>query len=403
VNSYYQIHGSGRFIGSSSQGCKTRVWDSSVRKSYEKSAQVDSERQSMNSRMRLLPLLILVAAVLAAWFIINLRADLPRKERVNVVPLVNVVSVEPGPIRVLIHSQGTVTPKREIDLVSEAAGRVVWVSPTFVTGGIVSKGEPLIRIDPIDYEVAVSEARANLASANLSLAEVKVVIRRAAIEEGEARVAAAKAELRLAQADLANTEITAPFKAVIDTKLVDLGQYVTSGLGVMRLLSIDSVEVRMPIVASDRAFIDTGQITDSDQAPIIFSAQFGEHQQKWAGQLTRIENRVDKLTRVFYVVGEVSEPYNDKLHGMPLSVGLFVEAEIEGIKLSHATRLPESALHEQSYVYLASNGYLNRRRVHVVRREKESVIISEGLQSGDQVVLSRLDLMVEGLPVAIDH
>ncbi len=384
-------------------GCKAGVWDSGLRKSYEKSAQVDSERQSMNSRSRLLPLLILVAAVLAAWSIINLRADLPRKERVNAVPLVNVVSVEPGPIRVHIHSQGTVTPKREIDLVSEVAGRVIWASPAFVSGGIVSEGEPLIRIDPIDYEVAVSEARANLAGANLSLAEVKVVIKRAAIEEGEARVAAAKEELRLAQADLANTEIAAPFNAVIDAKMVDLGQYVTSGLSVMRLLSIDSVEVRLPIIASDKTFIDAGQITGSDQAPIVFSAQFGEHQQKWAGRLVRIENRVDELTRVFYLVGEVNEPYNDKFHSMPLSVGLFVEAEIEGVELFRATRLPESALHEQDYVYLASNGFLEKRRVHVARREKGSVIVSEGLKSGDQVVLSRLDLMVEGLPVAINH
>lgn len=345
------------------------------------------------------PLVVVVAAVVLAWYLIAARPELPRSERTVIVPLVETIAVEPGPIRIQLHAQGVVTARQQIDLASEVAGRVIWVAPSFVTGGLVGKGEPLLRLDPIDYEVAVAEARANLASANLAFAEAKALVKQAAMEEARIQVAAAEARLHQAQADLLQTELAAPFNAVIDTRQVDLGQYVTAGQSVMKLLGTDVAEVRLPMVAADRIFIDDKRMAGDDRPAIVFTTRFGERQQHWPGQLIRIENRVDEQTRVFYLVGEVSEPYRSELYGMPLSVGLFVEAEIEGVELPYATRLPESVLHEQQYVYLAVDDQLVKRPVHVTRREQDSVIIDDGLQAGDQVVLSRLDLMVDGLPV----
>jgi RND family efflux transporter MFP subunit len=351
----------------------------------------------------LLPLVILAIAAAIAWLMVNSRGELPRRERAQVAPSVDILVAQPGPVPVIIRSRGTVSARYDIELVSEVSGRVIWVAPEFVQGGLVEEGEPLLRIDPIDYEVALSEARAALAGAEFSLAEVQVVVMKAAIEEAKARVEAAKDRLRQAEIDLKNTEVVAPFDAIVDAKRVDLGQYVQSGAAVMKLLSTDRAEVRLPLLAADLPFLQYGQTADGGWHQATLIARFGAVQHHWQARLVRLERRVDEMTRVFYLVAEIDYPYDETRHGEPLSLGLFVEAEMVGREVPRATRLPRSAVHEGSHVYLVEEGALQRRPVTVLRREQNNVLVGEGLSSGDLVVESRLDLMVEGMPVTVER
>ncbi|QFU75230.1 efflux RND transporter periplasmic adaptor subunit [Halioglobus maricola] len=342
----------------------------------------------------LVPIAVVALAALIAYVMLNSRGDLPRRDRAVVAPHVDTLTVEPGPVSVQIHSRGIVTPQYTIELVSEVNGRVVWVDPGFLQGEEVSEGQVLLRVDPIDYEVAVSEARSAVATAELSLREATVLVQKASMAEAEARVAAAKERLRQAQVDLENTEIRAPFNAVVDIKRADLGQYVTMGTALMKLLSTDIAEVRLPILTSDIAFVRAGQ----NQA-ITLTASFGKQDLSWEASLTRVERRVDEETRVFYGVAQIENPYDVQLHDQILAHGLFVEAVFPGTAVEDAVRLPRSAVHNSAHVYLVENDQLVRRSVTVLRREGDAVVISDGLAYGDQVVLSRFDLMVEGMVV----
>ncbi|WP_165954383.1 efflux RND transporter periplasmic adaptor subunit [Seongchinamella unica] len=345
-----------------------------------------------------LPLAVVAIAAAVSLAIISSRPELPRRESIEVVPLVEVVTVQPGPVAVTIESRGIVTPRRSIDLVSEVSGRVDWVDSGFLQGEAVSEGQLLLRIDPIDYEVALSTAEASLASAELALAEVKALVKKAAIAEAQAGVTAARDRLRQAKVDLANTEIRAPFNAVVDIKQVDVGQYVTAGSSLMKLLSTDVAEVRLPLLASDVPYVDYGQYDDGTWPQIMLTASFGNIKHSWRARLARLERRVDEETRVFFVVAQVDEPYSRSLHSHILALGLFVEASFAGIAIDDAVKIPRSALHQSSYVYLVENGSLQRREVTLRRRESDSVIVS-GLEAGDLLVLTRLDLMVDGMPV----
>jgi RND family efflux transporter MFP subunit len=248
---------------------------------------------------------------------------------------------------------------------------------------------------------ALSAARAAVASAELSLAEVEVVVKRAAIDEAKAQLKASRDRLRQAEDDLANTHITAPFDAIIDSKKADLGQFVQAGAPLMRLLSSDSVEVRLPLLPSDLPFIRYGQAADGSWPQATLTANFGDTEYSWPARLVRLEQRVDATTRVFYLVAEVDSPYDLGRYPYPLSVGLFVRASIHGNTIPLATRIPRSALYDGDAVFLLEDGRLRKRQVEVLRRERDSVIIGDGLTAGDQVVVSRLDLMVEGMPVSV--
>ena len=350
----------------------------------------------------LLPLLLLAIAGSVAFLMVKSRDDLPRRERSAVVPVVQVMTVKPGPVPVAIESRGMVLPERAIDLVSEVSGRVVWVDPGFLQGEEVQAGQLLLRVDSIDYEVAVADAEAALASAELSLAEVQVLVQKAAIVEAQARVIAAGERLRQAQNDLANTEVSAPFNAVVDVKQVDLGQYVQTGKVLTRLLSTDVAEVRLPLLASDVPFVEHGQDDQGNWPELTLTATFGDKQYSWQARLARVERRVDEQTRVFYLVAQVDRPYDLSLHAHILAIGLFVEASFQGRPIANAARLPRSALQTNDTVYVVEEGLMRQRKVTLLRREADSVIIGEGLRAGDKVVTSRLSLMVDGMPVQVE-
>lgn len=347
-----------------------------------------------------IPLSILAIAVAIAMVMVNSRSQLPQKEQEVSLPRVQTQIVEPGPVSVAIQSRGMVSPRRDIELVTEVSGRIIWVDPGFLQGEEVQEGQPLLRIDPIDYEVALSDARAALAGAELSLAEVKVVVMKAAITEAEARVEAAEARLRQAEIDLANTEIRAPFDAVVDVKRVGLGQYVQTGTAVMKLLSTGIAEVRLPLLASDVPFVKYGRDEQGNWHELSLTAAFGNVVHSWRARLARLERRVDEETRVFFLVAQVDRPYDTSLHSHILAMGLFVEASFEGAEIANAVRLPRAALHNGGSVFVVRDGKLLRRDVTLLRSEGESVIVSAGLASGDEVVLTRLNLMTNGMPVA---
>jgi RND family efflux transporter MFP subunit len=349
-------------------------------------------------RNLILPLLVLAIAGAIAVTMIRSRSELPRREQPVTLPVVETAIVEPGPVPVTIQSRGIVTPRRNIELVTEVSGRIIWVDPGFLQGEEVTEGQLLLRIDPIDYEVAVSDARAALASAQLSLAEVKVVVKKAAIAEAEARVEAARDRLRQAEIDLANTEIRAPFDAVVDVKRVGLGQYVQTGSPVMKLLSTGIAEVRLPLLASDVPFVKYGQDEQGNWHELTLTATFGNVHHSWRARLARLERRVDEETRVFFLVAQVERPYDLSRHSHILAMGLFVEATFEGAPIPDAVRLPRSSLHDGGSVYVVRDGKLYRQSVKLLRSEGETVIVG-GLESGDAVVVSRLDLMTNGMPV----
>ncbi len=117
----------------------------------------------------------------------------------------------------------------------------------------------------------------------------------------------------------------------------------------------------------------------------------------------RLEQRVDSQTRVFYLVAEVDQPYDERKHSRSLSTGLFVEALIRGDVVANATLIPRAALHGGSLVYLESEGVLAKREVSLLRREPGVAIVGEGLSRGDRVILTRLDMMLEGMPVNVEQ
>jgi multidrug efflux system membrane fusion protein len=357
----------------------------------------------------------------------------------GIAPMVRVVRADPAPAQLRVRAQGTVEPRTEIDLVSEVAGRIVWVSPELASGGFFDTGDVLVRIDRRDYEVSLEGANASVARAESDLVHANSVLARqqkmgrtgassrsklddaihdkASAEAGlrEARVAVRNAELNLER-----SEIRAQFAGRVREKHVDVGEFVSRGANLARVYSVDYAEVRLPLNVADLAYLDLplgfrgsergeegegepGQGQGARRGPaVVLSAQFAGKKHTWQGVIVRTEGALDARTRMLSVVARVDDPYGREQTSdrPPLPIGLFVDAQIEGRVAEQVFELPRSVLLNRDQVWVVDvEDRLRGRRVDVLRSEGDRTWIRAGIAPGDRVVTSPLDTAVEGMKV----
>jgi multidrug efflux pump subunit AcrA (membrane-fusion protein) len=199
--------------------------------------------------------------------------------------------------------------------------------------------------------------------------------------------------------------VRAPFNALVRSETIDLGQYLRSGSSVGTLLGTDTVEIVVPLPLEALSWVTVPRQGGRGSAAEI-RLPVGERNYSWPGRVVRTLGEVDPLGRMVRVVVAVDDPY--LLGGRisdsrpPLAVGSFVEVALQGRRLPSAAIIPRRALREEDTVWLADDDSLLRiRSVQVLRREQETVIIGDGLQDGERVIVSSLSGAADGLKVRV--
>jgi len=353
------------------------------------------------------------------------KAELEKRRPSAPIPLVRTIGVTVGPHAVSIEGEGTVRPLQEIQLVPEVDGKVVDVSPALVDGGEFSRGDTLLRIDPVDYQLAVTLAQAKVkdAESNLQLAGEEaaageeewrmlysgnpkaqpepppLVAKEPQLAAAQAKLAANKADLRKAQLNLERTELIAPFDGRVSQENVDLGQYVSPGQPLATLFSTEAVEVVIPLEDESLFWFHVPGFTDGQGpgSPATVRARIGGRDLSWAGGVVRAEGKLDERTRMINVIIRVDKPYATR---PPLAMGLFVTVEIEGRRLPKAAVIPRPALHENEVVWVVDEeNRLRFRKVDVARVQGNEVVVEAGLKDGERVVITPLKAVTHGMAV----
>jgi RND family efflux transporter MFP subunit len=389
---------------------------------------VTTDPRSLRSPRVWLPIGVLLVGALGGVGLVAVRPSVETQEVRHRAPLVEVMEVEPKRVELSVRARGSVVPRTESTLVAEVSGRITWVSPGLASGGFLDEGEDLLRIDPGDYEIALERAGAALARAESALDLARTAAERqrtlakhevaspSALESAENQERAAEAgrreaaaALRQARRDLSRTTVAAPFAGRIREKYVDVGQFVNRGTPVARLYAVDFAEIRLPIPDEQMAFVDLPiAYRDADAADsgpeVTLRSRFAGGDHTWTGRIVRTEGEIDPRTRMIHAVARVEDPYGrgDEPGRPPLAVGLFVEAEIRGRVLDDVVELPRAALRGTDEVVIVdADSRLRMRRVEVVRRERDRVLVSGGLRAGERVCVSPLSVSVEGMEVRV--
>jgi RND family efflux transporter MFP subunit len=371
----------------------------------------------------LLPLAIVVGGFGLAAVIIATGPELEHVPPPSNAPLVRVWEAHPQTVQMSSITHGSVLPRTESDLIPEVSGRVVSMSPSLVSGGFFKKGDALLEIDPLDYEVALEQARAALASSKSEVTNARKAHERQLdlakkqstsesqrddalnrMQFAEAAEREARARLSRAERDIERTRIIAPFEGRVRNERVDVGQFITRGASVASIYSTDFAEVRLPIHDEELAFLELPlDGLDRGNAPMpkaILRARFDGKEHQWEGNIVRTEGELDPQTRMITVVAQVEAPYKTREDRPPLAVGLFIEAEIIGRIAENVYVVPRSALQANNQIYIINeDNELVFRDVDILRMVDEDVYIRAGLESGEIVCLSTLSSAIEGMTV----
>lgn len=366
--------------------------------------------------------IVVIAASAGAYALLQATRPEPEKNDEGPRPTsVYTTSVTQQPMALEVVTQGEVRSRTEIDLVSQVGGRVVSVSPEFVEGGRIEPGVPLLEIEDTDYRLALSQAQSRMADAELAVQQAladqdvarkqlrndpsasDLALKKPQVAQARALREAAKAGLEQARLDLERTKFTLPFAGRVASTRVHIGQFISPGTVLGKVFGTELVEVRLPL--NNRQLASLGlpigyTAPIGGGLPVTFSAQVAGEQHEWQGKLVRLDASVDADTRMLYAIAEVADPYGAaaSASGMPLAVGLFVDARIEGRQLADAMSIPASALRAGDMVYLINDeGRLEIRSVSVAHSSAKGAIISAGLQPGEQVITSAIRNPVQGM------
>ena len=196
------------------------------------------------------------------------------KEPVDVRPTVKIETAIAEDYQVRITSYGEVRPLESTMISAQVSGEVVTWHPNFVPGGLVLRGDTLFTIELDTYEAALLQAEADLslAKANLIEEQAKAVVakreakgrkvsdlylRKPQMLGAQASVKSSQSRLKIAQRDLDNCAIKAPYDALVISRDLGVGQYVNKGSKVGELYNIESAEISFPIAGFDREFLPT--------------------------------------------------------------------------------------------------------------------------------------------------
>jgi RND family efflux transporter MFP subunit len=375
-----------------------------------------------NSLKITLPIVILVLGVAAAVILASSRRAPEPEERVVLGPLVEVITAQPTQVDTVVRGTGQVEARVTVELVPQVSGSIVNIHPGLITGGHFRAGEALLTIDPRDFELAVERAKAAVARAEVTLereqAEAEVarnewdaihpgeapdsglVVREPQVRQSEAELAAAQADLAVAELKLDRTRISLPFDGIVQSEAVDLGQYVTVGKRLATVFATDAAEVRVPLAERELAWFNVPTRPGMNGPAAQVMTHFGGHEQHWSGKVVRMEAQVDPSSRMVTIVIAIPRPFeiNEK-HQFPLLPGTFVDVEISGHNLPEVVALPRHAIHEGGVVWVVAGKHLSLVPVTIVRTDRDTAFVSEGIEPGVQVVVSQLDAVTDGMEV----
>ncbi|MDJ0919848.1 MAG: efflux RND transporter periplasmic adaptor subunit [Henriciella sp.] len=312
---------------------------------------------------------------------------------------ITVRTMQPAQIRYSpqVRVNGTVQASAEVLVSPQVSGEIRRVSSKFRAGSDVKRGDLLFEIERADYVLAVERAESEIAAASSDLAQLEAEARLAVIEWEElypgrevnelaaripqieaakARLASAIANKKTSELSLQRTRVYAPLDARVLSSTLDVGQIVSPGQTVGRLVTLESIELAVPVSLDQLAVIEPAIGRD-----VSFKRR-GTVEAERNGTVMRIDASLDERTRL-------SNLYVSPASSERLRIGDFVDVIIASDPVDRAYVIPATALTGQSRVWVVEDGRLASREVTTLGERSEGAeIITQAFDTGAGVVIT---------------
>lgn len=370
-----------------------------------------------------LPVLLIMAGA-GAWAYFKSTAPVIHKSSPErQVTAVQVQAVSQTNARAVISAMGTVVPSRQVTLTARVSGEVQSVATQFIPGGRIAKGSVILSLDPSDHRVNLKKARSALEEAQASFAieqgnqtiareefhllsessgqditQSDLVLRKPQLQQAEAAVTSAEADLFQATLDLERTVVKAPFNAMIIERDVNVGTYVGEQGTLATIVGTDEFWVEALVPLDQLSFID---LDYAGGCPVAIRSQAGN--KIWHGKVVRVIGKLNETSRMATVIVSIPDPMalSSGDSAQTLMINDYVTVEITGRELPEVFELPRSALQDGDTVWVCDNDTLDIRKVTIAWKSTKKIYVQTGLVPGDRVVVSDLSTPVQGMPLMI--
>jgi len=373
--------------------------------------------------LKIMPLLLIAIGVLVAVYFKRTAPTIERTPPKAYVPRVEITTAVREDIVRVLNVMGTVTPAREIGLRSRVTGEILFVSPNFLPGGHAAEGDILLKIDPTDYQVELEKAQSALdtkkaallleqgnqsiareemrlisETSNESIEETDLALRKPQLQQAEAAVASAEADLKKATLNLERTIVRAPFNALITERNVNLGARVTTQDVLAVLVGTDEYWIEAAVPLDQLGAVSMGRENGS-------AARIRSHgnSTEWNGNVIQTTGSLNQKSRMANMIIAVPDPLGleSAKNDIPLMLDDYVTISIEGTIMKNVIELPRTALRDNNTVWLFEKGKLSIRDVGIIWKHGDHVVIDKGMDSGDAVIISTVPTPVDGMRLSI--
>ena len=354
------------------------------------------------------PMMILIGTTFLFIFILNVTEDEPEllvlEEKVWPVSAVRAIYQDVQPT---LNLYGEVTSSRRSDLRAFVGGQVVEVGDNFKEGAIVEGGELLLVIDDFEYANAVVEEEAKFEIMKRDYERAQELFSQGSISEqfrDNALLEKTKQELVLseAQKDLRDTRLYAPYDGVINDVLASLGKQVsTFNDKIGEIIDVKNLEVKFSISKAQygRLLEDKNSIIGRT---IDVRWSVGQKDLLFSADISRIGAEIKSNTGGVNVYASIDLP-DDTI--TPLRPGAFVRLGMPGKSFDSVIVIPDSALYEDSYVFVIEEDRLTKQMVKIHGYDKTNVLITpieaSSISNDDMIITNQLREAGEGVKVEV--
>ena len=324
---------------------------------------------------------------------------------------------------------GRLKAQDDVNIQAQVSGYLQ--SRYFTEGEMVEKGDLLYVIDPAQYEARLASARATLAKANavkevadrnynrgselapkgaISISELDTLLAKKL--EADADLQAARAGLKSAEVDLSYTTIHAPITGRIGSSEFSSGDLISPESGALTsLVSIDPIMAKFQI--SEAVYLISehrrqlrikeaggAELNDGKLPNLTVRLEMADREiYPLAGELDYISNRIDEATGTIEARAVFSNP-----EGL-LRPGQYVNVTLELPTFIDTLMLPQAAVQadqQGSFVLvIGPDNKVLRRNVVLEDRVNDLVVVKQGVNEGDQLVVKGLQKIRPGQQVAV--
>ena len=355
----------------------------------------------------------------------GLKASAPEAKKRQPRAMQVLVDIEPlimANAGVRVEGMGLVVAAREVKLKAQVSGQVVEIAVNFLEGQHVAAGTVLAQIEADDYELQLAQAQSTLElreaelelemgfqrvagrewqllgeSSDILAESSSLALREPQLKQAQAMQRSAQSAVDRARLDLSRTEIAVPFNAQVLEKFVEVGSLAGIGGDVAHVVSTDSFYVRVSIPVNR---VPVLEIPGGEALVSISGAE-----SPMTGRIISLLGDLDPNGRMARVLVEVRDPLGLEAQNAgraKLLLGAYVTVDLVGHPMPNTFLIPRETLRNDDHVWLRRpDATLEIRSVSVLWKNRDTVVIGEGLAAGEQLITSSLSFAADGMEVTV--